>query len=314
MALTVLRTAAGSPVAPFVIRALKAISDVRVIAVDADPLSCGFAFADNHYVVPLVTADDFLDVLLDVCKRESVDVLFPDLDEELPLLADARERFQAMGTRVLVSEPSALERCRDKYRTFEFFRAHDIPTPETWLPEQLPRVSPLRFPLIVKPRRGRGSTDVFKVTNSEALERSLACVPNALVQQFIDGVEYTIDTLSDLEGRFLYGSIRQRLATDSGISVKGRTVVDPPLSALAGRIVEALPLVGPGCLQGLADADGIKFTEINPRIAGGVPLSIKAGAPLLSDVIRLVRGEPTVGPVEYRAGMLMLRFWDEVFV
>ena len=314
MPFTVLRTAAGSPVAPFVIKALKAIPDVRVIAVDADPLSCGFAFADNHYVVPLVSAEDFLDVLLDVCKRESVDVLFPDLDEELPLLAEARERFQAVGTRVLVSEPSALDQCRDKYRTFEFFRAHDIPTPETWLPEQLPGVSRLRFPLIVKPRSGRGSTDVFKVTDPDALDRALARVPDALVQQFIDGVEYTIDTLSDLDGGFLYASIRQRLATDSGISVKGRTVLDRPLSVLAGRIVDALPLVGPGCVQGLKDADGIKFTEINPRIAGGVPLSIAAGAPLLSDVMRLVRGEPTVGPVAYRGGMLMLRFWDEAFV
>jgi carbamoyl-phosphate synthase large subunit len=311
---TVLRTAAGSPVAPFVIRTLKQIPDVRVVAVDADPLSSGFAFADRHHVVPLVGAPDFLDALLDICKRESVDVLLPDLDEELGLVTAAADRFAAIGTRVIVSSPAAIARCRDKYETFRFFRAHGIPTPETWLPEQLGAAPSLRFPVIVKPRGGRGSTHVLTVESPGQLESALRRVPDPLVQEFVRGTEYTVDTLSDLEGRFLYCSIRQRLATDSGISVKGRTVLDPRIAAAVQRIAEALPLVGPGCVQGIEDEAGVQFTEINPRLAGGLPLSIAAGAPILADLVRLARGEPPAGPTAFRAGLLMLRFWDEVVV
>lgn len=314
MAFTVLRTAAGSPVAPFVIRALKQIPDVRVVAVDTDPLSSGFAFADRHHVVPLAGAPEFLDTLLDVCKRESVDVLLPDLDEELALVTEASDRFASIGTQVIVSSPAAIGRCRDKYRTFRFFRTRGIATPETWLPEELAAVPSLRAPMIVKPRSGRGSSHVFKVESPEQLASALRRVPDPLVQEFVGGTEYTVDTLSDLEGRFLYCSIRQRLATDSGISVKGRTVVDPRIAAAVRRIAEALPLVGPGCIQGIEDESGVKFTEINPRLAGGVPLSIAAGAPILADLIRLARGEPPTGPTAFRAGLLMLRFWDEVIV
>jgi carbamoyl-phosphate synthase large subunit len=215
---------------------------------------------------------------------------------------------------VVVSTCEALSECRDKYRTFRFFRAWGIPTPETCLAEHVAAGQSLGFPLIVKPRSGRGSSDVFKADGPRELEDLLRRVPNALVQEFVDGIEYTIDTMSDLTGNFLYSSVRQRLATESGISVKGRTVVDKRLADMARRIAEALPLVGPGCVQGIEGEAGIKFTEINPRLAGGAALSIAAGAPMLTDLIRLARGEPATGPVTYRGDVLMLRFWQEVFV
>jgi carbamoyl-phosphate synthase large subunit len=314
MAFTVLRTAAGSPVAPVVIRTLRDIPDVRVVAVDSDPLSCGFAFADRHYVVPRVRSVGFVEAMVEICRRESVQLLLPDLDEELGLLAEARERFRSVGTRVVVSTCAALAECSDKYRTFQFFRKHGIPTPETCRAEDIPAGPSLGFPVIVKPRSGRGSHDVFKADGPEELDAALRRVPNAVVQEFVDGLEYTIDTMSDLAGNFLYCSVRQRLATDSGISVKGRTVVDAGLAEMAKRIAEALPLVGPGCVQGIEDRAGIKFTEINPRLGGGAALSMAAGAPMLSDLIRLARGEPAMGPVTYRGDVLMLRFWQDVFV
>jgi carbamoyl-phosphate synthase large subunit len=314
MAFTVLRTAAGSPVAPVVIRALRDVPDVRVVAVDSDPLSCGFAFADRHYVVPRVQSVGFVEAMIEICRRERVDLLLPDLDEELGLLSEARERFRSVGTRVVVSSSEALAECRDKFRTFQFFRKHGIRTPETWLAENVDARPSLRFPVMVKPRSGRGSQGVFKADGPEELAGVLRRVPNAVVQEFVDGVEYTIDTMSDLSGRFLYCSIRQRLATESGISVKGRTVVDAGLAGMAKRIAEALPLVGPGCVQGIEDQGGVKFKEINPRLGGGAALSMAAGAPMLSDLIRLARGEPATGPVTYRDDLLMLRFWQEVFI
>jgi len=313
MAFTVLRTAAGSPVAPFVIKALKQIPDVRVVAVDCDPLSCGFAFADRHYAVPRVDAAGFLDAMLEICRQESVDLLLPDLDEELGLLSAAQDRFLALGTRVVVSAPDAISECADKHRTFRLFRSRGIPTPETWLPEEVDGEA-LKFPVIVKPRSGRGSSGVFRAEGPEELEYSLARVTKPIIQEFVDGVEYTIDTMSDLEGNFLYCSVRQRLATDSGISIKGRTVVHAGIAEFARRIVEALPIVGPGCVQGIEGTEGIKFTEINPRLAGGAPLSIAAGAPILTDLVRLARGDRATGPAVYRANLLMLRFWEDVFV
>jgi carbamoyl-phosphate synthase large subunit len=314
MTFTILRTAAGSAVAPSVIQALKSLPDVRVIAVDAASLSCGFHLADAHYVVPPVQHPDYLKVMLQICLEERVDLFFPDLDEELPLLAEAREEFQAAGTRVLVSSPKAIRSCFDKYRTFQFLRKRRIPTPNTCLAEEFRAGRGISFPLIVKPRQGRGSQKVFKVTNSEELEFFQKYVPGPIVQEFWEGMEYTIDTLSDLEGNFLYCSIRQRLATDSGISIKGRTLSHPGIEQYSRRIVEGLGIVGPACLQCIENGKGeLRFIEVNPRIGGGIALSLAAGAPILSDIVRLVRGEEPEGLKNYQTGLLMLRHWQEIF-
>ena len=314
MTFTVLRTAAGAPVAPCVIRALQSMPGVRVVAVDAEPLSCGFQLADAHYVVPLVSSPTFLPAMLRICQQESVDVLFPDLDEELPLLAGAQGEFAAIGTRILVSSPETIRTCFDKYTTYQFFREHGIPTPKTYLPEHLGHEQNLRFPMIVKPRSGRGSTDVFKVTNPEEFLFFVDYAKNPIVQEFVHGTEYTIDTLSDLEGNFLYCSVRQRIATDSGISVKGRTVSHPVINEYAKRIANALGIIGPGCLQCIEREDGqVKFTEVNPRIGGGIALSMAAGAPIVTDSVKLMRGEAPEGLKAYRPGLIMLRYWAEVF-
>jgi carbamoyl-phosphate synthase large subunit len=313
MPFTVLRTAAGASVAPFTIQRLKSLPDVRVVAVDIDAHAAGFHFADASHLVPRVGAAGFLDRMLEICEQEAVDLLFPDLDEELVLLAESRARFEAIGTRVLVSQPSALSVCTDKYRTHGFFVANGIPSPRTFLPEELPEA--VAFPLIIKPRSGRGGAGVYRVNDRRELEFFLNYVERPVVQEFLQGMEYTIDTLSDLEGRYLYCSVRERLATDSGISTKGRTVRHDRISEAVERIVGRLGLIGPGCVQCFELPDGeLRFTEINPRIAGSAVLSLAAGAPIVTDVVRLARGEEPEGMGGYRPGTIMLRYWEQIFV
>jgi len=313
MTFTVLRTAAGAVVAPFMIKALKSIPDVRVVAVDADPLSCGFLLADKYYTVPAVASLEFLPMMLKICKQESVDLLFPDLDEELPLLAEGKNEFEAIGTSILISNPTTIRTCYDKYYTYQFLQEHGIPTPKTYLPEQLSEQD-VQFPLIVKPRCGRGSKNVFKARSWKELQFLIEYIENPIIQEFVNGIEYTIDTLSDLEGNFLYCSIRQRIATDSGISIKGRTISHPDIYKYTKHIVERLKIIGPGCLQCIESNDGeVKFTEVNPRIGGGAVLSLAAGAPIVTDIVKLVRGEAPDGLKAYQTGLIMLRYWEEVF-
>ncbi len=315
MAYTVLRTAAGSPVAPSVIQALKEMSDVRVVAVDIDPYACGFLSADAAHLVPRVDDPAFLEAMLAVCRAEKVDLLFPDLDEELPLLAQHKARFEAIGTQVMVSPPDTIATCFDKYRTYQFFRENGIPAPISFLPDEISDPDVLPWPLFIKPRSGRGSRHAYKLTNTDELEFFTRMIERPIVQEFIDGVEYTIDTLSDQEGRFLYCSVRERMATDSGISTKGRTVSHPVIEAHVKKIVEGLGLVGPACVQGIEDGEGnVGFIEVNPRIAGSAVLSFAAGAPVAADAVRLFRGQVPVGKKNYRTGRIMLRAWQEHFV
>ena len=70
-----------------------------------------------------------------------------------------------------------------------------------------------------------------------------------IIQEYLVGDEYTIDTLSDLEGRVLSAVPRKRLEVRAGEVSKAVTVKDNRLIELAVRVIEALGIIGPANLQ-----------------------------------------------------------------
>lgn len=314
MKLRILRTGAGSPVAPGVIRHLRSLGDVEVVAADMDPLSVGFSFANNSVVVPCATSAELVPRLLDVCSAEKIDVLFPDVDEEFLPIVRAKAAFSARGVRILLSSELTIETCTDKLLLSRALTKLGIACPEVYRREDAVE-GRVAFPVFVKPREGRGSRGAYRADDFEALTQALSRLQAPVVQELVSGNEYTIDTLCSLEGRFLYASVRERLSVDSGVSIKGRTVSHPDLERLAGQVAEGLGIIGPGCLQCIVGPDGrARFIDCNPRLGGGTLLSVAAGADVIGDTVRLLRGEPIRGRTGYRPGLTMVRRWEETFL
>lgn len=309
-ACVVARTGGGSA-ATWALHSLARIPNVKLVACDANPMSVGFALADAHAVVPPARDPNFVDRMLDVCREHRVDVLLPAVDEEIPLLGAARKRFTEIGTMLLLSPLRVLEICQDKSAFAHFLMEHDFPAPASWLPGEKPRAA---YPWIIKPRAGRGSTDVWKIECDAQRDYYTPRIPNPIVQAFAAGEEYTVDTLSDLEGRFLYGSPRARLATDSGISTRGEVVADDQAMAIVSRLLNTLGIVGPANVQYTRPNDRtVMLLEINPRLSGGGALTEGAGVPYMEDVLRVALGRsvPARQPI---VGTRMLRQWAEVFL
>lgn len=308
---TILRTAVGSPVAPFVINEIRK-SDCRVIGTDLSNLSCGFAFSNLSYLVPRVNDRGYLSELLKICLKEQVDFFWPDLDEEFILVSENRNQFEAIGTRVFLADTHALRICTDKWQTYLTLKQIGLPVPITWNLDEHKLNQMESFPIIIKPKQGRGSQGI-KILWSEDELNNLGDTKGYVAQEYIEGKEYTIDVLSDLEGKYLYSAVRERIATDSGISVKGRTVKHDVIERYVALAANAIGLKGPSCFQCMENAEGrLAFIEINPRIAGTVALSVLAGAPIIADCIRLMKGEQVEKPVNYKYGVEMARYWSEV--
>ena len=311
--MTLLRTAAGSPNTVTQYQAFQALG-CRIVGVDSDPASVGFKFADAAYVVPRVGAPEYLDRMLEVCRRERVDLFLPALDEELALCGGHRDAFEALGTRLLLSGPKALAICADKLAMYDFFRREGLPTPRTVAAEAYLEGRFDRYPLIVKPRSGRGSTGVHLARNHREAAFFAGYLERAVVQEALDGMEYTLDVLVASRGEVAILSPRTRLATESGISSKGATHWRPEFLEPVRKMVRALDLVGPINIQCFVGKDGtISFTEINARLAGTAILSQAAGVPLFQGILAMGRGEPPgtwLGPCE---PLLMYRYWEERF-
>jgi carbamoyl-phosphate synthase large subunit len=311
----VLITGAGTTTAVTVLKGLRAARDpdLRVFMGDVNPDCAGARLGDRFVRMPPAYAEDFGSRVIELCREHRIDLVFPILDYEFLGWCGVAGRLREMGTRVVISPRAALSRCIEKDQTYEYFRALAVPTILTWRAADVTDPDALPFPVHLKPRCGRASLDTWRAADADEYRRAVAKVPDAIVQPLVRGEEVTIDTLSDLEGRFLAASPRLRLEVKSGQAYRSRTFADAELAGWARRIVEGLPIVGAANVQCFLTPDGPRFFEINARFGAGTILSIEAGLNGPWALVNLARGRPA-GDVSPRPGVLMLRYWQEVFV
>ena len=262
----------------------------RVIATDIDPFSPAVHLADAAFQVPRSDAPGYVDALLDVCDANGVGVLVPTIDDELETIAAAEPRFAAAGVVVMVPGVETARICRDKRLTAAHLESHGIRVARTWTLDEA-RAADVRPPLFIKPRRGRGSVGAFPIRTPAHLAFFMDYVSDPVIQEYLDGPEYTIDLFCDLTGRPLAAVPRERLVIRSGVTDRGRTVRDERLITLAKRCAEVLDFRGAVNVQcRIVDRVPVIF-EINPRFSGGIQLTIAAGADFAEWTLRAGRGE-----------------------
>lgn len=285
----------------------------RILGVDSDPkLAPAGRFVDAIFQAPRVNEVGYLKALLQICRKEKVDLLVPLYEPEFLILDQQREQFKKLGTTLLLSTAATLKTCADKLEIYRFFNEFAINTPKTR--QVMEKSISDQFPLFVKPRFGMGSVGAYKVTSHSELEFFANRNPDLIVQDYIAGTEYTLDTLSDLNGKALAVVPRERLEVRSGEVVKSRTVDRPDLIQQGKYIIETLGIIGPATLQCIDDGLMVYWIEVNPRFGGGVPLAIRAGVDYPYLLYRICNGEqlqPILG--KYQVNLTMLRYDQSVY-
>jgi hypothetical protein len=142
-------------------------------------------------------------------------------------------------------------------------------------------------------------------------------VSRPILQEHLDGTEYTLDLLFDFNGELRCVVPRKRIEVRAGEVSKG--MVDCEETVLdAGWKLGKKMKGARGCLNAqcfLSDDKTVKFVEINPRFGGGVPLSIHAGADFPKWIIEMNLGkDPGDISRAFKNNVLMLRYDDAVFV
>lgn len=288
----------------------------KVLAGDMDPLAPALYLADRGFVLPAIGHGSYLDRLIDIVRREKIRLLVPTIDPELPFLAEHAEAIAEAGGLALISTRELTGITGDKWLTTTRLAEAGIEVPRSWLPDSM-EPDTLPRDLFIKPRDGSASQHAYAIER-DGLAVMLERVPNAIVQERLDGPEITIDALLDLDGRPLHYVPRRRVRTLAGESIQGVTIDDG--NGLGDWLVRVLRAVagfggrGPMTLQAFLTARGPVLTEINPRFGGGFPLGHAAGGLYPEWLLRMVDGEhlePRLG--EYERGLYMTRFNTEHF-
>ena len=283
------------------------------IAVDVDQLAPALYHADRRALVPRVDDFGYIAALRELVELHDVRLIVPLTDLDHHVLAEARDSLG--NALVLVSGIETVTRCSDKYLAHEFFEDQGIGSPPTWLPTELP--DDIRYPVLVKARRGFGSRHIYRAANATELEFFLRYTKaESMVQAVCLGTEFSVDVFCDLDGRCLAAVPRTMIESKGGESIKGMSIKDPDLIAFSCHVAETMRIIGPANVQCFREPDGeLQVTDVNPRFGGGFPLPTAAGSRYPELALALANGEhpePRLG--DFRGGVVMTRYFSQVIL
>jgi carbamoyl-phosphate synthase large subunit len=309
-------TGVGGPAGVVTAKALFETKKFHLIGMDANPLSAGFKFTHKRYIIPFARDSSFIKRIMDISLKEKIDLIIPTVDEELLPLSTENEKFDQIGVKIAVSSPETLINCLDKYNLYKKLQEFYIPSPTTYLLKDA-MVETINFPVIVKPRMGRGSRDIIVCQNYKELKFILNTKrdgENLIVQEYLEGSEFTVDTLSDLCGKGIVAVPRKRIETKGGVSWRGAVVKNEQLAKVAIKAVQTLGIIGPSCVQlKLSNNVTPKVIEVNPRIGGTTSLTVKAGVNIPLLTVKTFLGEKIKrDEVSYRP-ILLARYFEDVY-
>ena len=287
----------------------------KVYAADMSDTAPALQFADEKIIIPRIGAPDYIDALLKICNDNDIALIVPTIDTELEILAENKKRIEASTrAKVLVSDCESVSVCCDKHKTAEFFGSHGFGYPRVIAESDLKNKN-YTFPLFIKPENGSSSINAFKVKNEKELQFFSEYIERPIVQECVQGTEYTVDCFSDFDGNIITVVPRIRLATRGGEILKGKIDRNQAIIEDVKKLIAAFGFIGQITVQCfLCDNGEIKYIEINPRFGGGAPMSISAGADSCENLYRLLRGEKLEYSENYEDGVIIARFDGSVRV
>lgn len=289
----------------------------KIFATDAGLSAPASFVTENFHQTPKASDPDYIPVLLELCDKNNIHLLISLIDTDLVVLSQHKEAFDNVGTRLLISDEETNSICYDKNSSYQFFKKNNIPTPHTYSQKEIKELNISDFPLLLKPWDGSSSVGVTKITNHNELQFFSQYINHPMIQEYIEGDEYTCDVYVDFSGNVRCVVPRKRLETRAGEISKGLTVRDPVIIEAVINVVERLPQpIGCITVQCFKTNSGqISFIEINPRFGGGIPLTLHSGADFPKWILQEMAGLPCAANMHsWKDDLAMLRYDDEIIV
>lgn len=285
----------------------------KVVATDMQLTAPALQAADVKIQVPAVYDPKYIDITLDICKEQKIDALISLNDLELPILAENKAKFEALGVKLIVSDPEVIDIAFDKYKTAQWIESIGLNAPKTYVTlasakEALAK-GEIAFPLFMKPRWGSGSIGLETIDDMEELDiyyqllmkkikKSILATASVgdeyiMIQEKLTGQEYGLDVMNDLDGNNVAVSVKRKLAMRAGETDKAITVDLPEVREMGVTIGNHLNHIGNLDVDIMQRANGdYCVLELNPRFGGGFPFSYEAGVNMPKAIIQWLRKEP----------------------
>jgi carbamoyl-phosphate synthase large subunit len=274
----------GGNVSQGILKAIAASSiKCRVIGACVSSESIGLYFCDIAYIAPFANSEEFIPWLIDICNKESVDIVFTGVEENIFAIAANMDKFKK-GTNAIFKCTSYeyLKIGQDKLDTCTWLEENGCNYPRYSKSEDAQKavklVEEVGYPLIAKPRKGKGSKGIVKICNENDFKQVLK-MKDYVIQELIgtEDREYTVGCYCDKSGR-LVDSIIMKRELRYGTTFKAEIVDNEAIRAEVTRICEKFKPTGPLNVQLRLDHNNRPVCfELNIRFSGTTPMRAHYG-------------------------------------
>lgn len=293
-----------------------------IIATDNSPYAPALYFADKQYIVPRIDAPEYIDVVLEICKKEKINALTTFIDPEIMLLAENRDSFTEIGVEVFAPYTETAKLCYDKYEMFKYLTGKGIHTPKTW--ESFDEVkaaldaNEVSLPLFVKPRTGSGSVGARKIHTVDELRIAFQIDTTLIVQELMTGegcFDLDADVYVDIISHKPVAIFSKRkISSTIGGANKTISFKDQKLFEFAQEALSMFKFNGPIDVDFFFKNGEYYLSEVNPRFGGSYLHAYGAGVDFIKLIDRNLRGlENEIQIGNYEEGVVMMMY-DSVVI
>ena len=274
---------------------------IRVVVINCDENELLRDEVDARYVVPRITEPDYLPTVLRICEEENVNVIFPRITAELPIMAENKSYFEDRGIKVSVSSPEVIKMVNDKVALAKVF------------PEYMPKQTLVHNALdcvafatsvgypnkricckltgkcggvgfcVIDEVIGRDMTLSNKfgmnrfITLGMLAELVETTNETVILQEYEEGTDCSICGLAD-NGVLLHALGFEAFVMEHGSAMAARISMNESAIAITRKVVETTGIDGNFCCDFILKDDGSAvLLEVNPRLSATLPFIAEAG-------------------------------------
>jgi carbamoyl-phosphate synthase large subunit len=310
-----------------VIRGIKESNefDVRVIGLAYEHLEPGIYMkdlVDKAYMIPYPAEgkEALFNRLLEIHKKERIDVIIPNFDAELYSFIKLEKLLERVGIKTFLPSLEQFEE-RNKSNLPAFGLKYGINVPDSTdvysISDLDNTLKSMEYPVMIKGK----FYDAYKAYSLDQAvdffgKLSLKWGYPIIVQKFINGTEVNVVALGDGTGKILAAvPMRKQYITEKGKAWGGITIDDPSMIGLAEKVISETRWRGGMELELIRTADkAFYLLEINPRIPAWVYLAVGAGQNIPEALLKLALGIEVKPYQNYETGKMFVRYSYDMII
>lgn len=295
----------------YLAKELKKHPDFLVYGADTSYTTAGKFFVDKQFILPPANSESFVDSLIELLNRESIDIYLPVHSKEIKAIAIHENEIRHHTDCAFMVSPEETFSLLDNKKSANInLNNAEIPAPK------LITTFECDYPIFMKAEVGSGSSG-SEIIPTEELHRAYTNSGKQVAFfELIDGIEYTLDCLFSQDYQLLGYNQRKRVKTIGGaVSITQNDAsfnIDPWIK----KIAQSFRFCGCVNFQYIVKDNVPYFIDVNLRYpSGGLPLTVASGLDIPLLVVKILLGKE-ISESELKVKnntQIMYRYFEERF-